>query len=415
MMHKTSNSEDQPKPQVSSNKQIALMPPGRWRVEGEPGLYLYVSQDGQVRRWIFRFTSPTSKKVTEAGLDMATNVSLAQAKAKAQGMRRQIAAGIDPIQAKRTQRTEQVTFGEVCTAWIEIHKASWKGRDSGSQMRNSKLLLHHHGAPLANVPVAELTPDRIQAALEKLWGRTPLQGRRTLAAWERVLDYAKAKGMRTGDNPCAWRGMFEYRFPKVRATDRGHFLALPYEEVPEFMKELRARQKRGVSAVCLEFVILTAARSGEVLRMRWEEVDWDKCLWTIPAGRMKGGREHTVPLSTRAMEILKLQRQYSHCPPALPEGYVFSGYSKAALAEKAMGCLLRNMKVSATVHGMRSSFRDWAGDKTSFQREHVEACLAHRVGNSVELAYRRQTALEKRRVILQTWAEYCEGSQPRPN
>jgi integrase len=325
----------QPKPQVSSNKQIALMPPGRWRVEGEAGLYLYVSPDQQVRRWIFRFTSPTSKKVS-------------------------------------------------------------------SQMRNVKLLLHHHGKALSDVPVAELTPDRIQAALEKLWSRTPLQGRRTLAAWERVLDYAKAKGMRTGDNPCAWRGMFEYRFPKVRATDRGHFMALPYEEMPEFMKELRARQKRGVSAVCLEFVIVTAARSGEVLKMRWEEVDWDKCLWTIPAGRMKGGREHTVPLSKRAMEILKLQRQYS--PGA---EYAFKGYSKAALAEKAMGCLLRNMKVSATVHGMRSSFRDWAGDKTSFQREHVEACLAHRVGNSVELAYRRATALEKRRAIMEAWAEYC--------
>jgi integrase len=395
----------QPKPKVSSNKQIALLPAGRWRVEGEQGLYLYVSPDQRVRRWLFRFTSPTSKKVTEAGLDMAGAVSLAQAKSKAQEMRRLIASGVDPIQAKRTQRTEQITFGEVAEKWIATHQSSWKGGDSGSQMRSVKLLLHHHGAPLAKVPVQDITPDMVQAVLEKLWSRTPLQGRRTLACWERVLDFSKAKGMRTGDNPCAWRGMFEYRFPKVRASERGHFMALPYEAMPSFMQELRARQKRGVSAVCLEFVILTAARSGEVLKMRWEEVDWDKCIWTVPAGRMKGGREHTVPLTARAIKLLKDQQLYS--PGA---EFVFSGYSRAALAEKAMGCLLRTMKVSATVHGMRSSFRDWAGDKTSFQREHVEACLAHRVGNSVELAYRRATALEKRREIMDQWTSYCAGS-----
>jgi integrase len=207
---------------------------------------------------------------------MASAVSLAQAKTKAQGMRRQIANGICPIYAKRAERASQVTFKEACDGWIAVHQSSWKGGDTGSQMRNAKLLLHHHGKPLADKPIASITPDMIQSALEELWKRAPNQGKRTLGMWERVMDFARAKGMRTGDNPANWKGMFEYRFPRRRSADKGHHDALAYEEMPEFMRELRRRQMRGTSAVCLEFTILTAARTGEVLGMQWSEVDWDK-------------------------------------------------------------------------------------------------------------------------------------------
>ena len=394
--------------QIASNKQVALMPPGRHRVEGEPGLYLYVSSDQQTRRWIFRFTSPVSKRVTETGLGAVPVISLADAKTKAHDMRKQIANGVCPINAKRKELASRVTFREVADQWIETHKASWKlGWDGseGSQMKTAKLLLYHHGAPLANLPVSEVTPDAVQAALEKLWKRTPNQGRRTLSMWERVFDYAKAKGFRVGDNPCSWRGCFEYRLSRRRASDLGHHIALPYEQLPTFMKKLRWQQVRGVSATALEFTILTVARTGEVLGMQWEEINWDKKTWTVPKERMKAAKEHVVPLNARAMELLVRQKEYSG------SGFVFEGYNRTRLADRCLRSVMHNMKVKASVHGFRSTFRDFCGDQTNFQREHVEACLAHQVGNSVELSYRRSTALEKRRIILDHWAEYCGGAQ----
>jgi integrase len=373
-------------------------------VAGETGLYLLVSQDLQVRRWVFRYTSPVTHKPTETGLNLASVVTLAQAKARAGDIRRQIAAGECPIHKKREVRASQVTFREAANAWIETHKPSWRGK---SMERSVNVLLHLHGEPLANKPVKDITPDHVQAALAGLWAKTPLQGRRALSAWERVLDFARAKGWRQGDNPASWRGCHEYRFARVRETDRKHWDALPYEMMPEFVKALRKKQARSVGAVCLEFVILTASRSGETLGMQWKEIDWDKQTWTIPASRMKAGREHVVPLCKRAMELLTLQRQYSS-----GSEYVFTGYNGTRMADVSMRSVLGYMQVKTSVHGFRSTFRDWAGDTTHHPREHVEACLAHRVGNAVEQAYRRSDALEKRRTILQAWAEYCEDSTP---
>jgi integrase len=387
------------KPQVASNREVALMPPGKWRVEREPGLYLFVSPDGQVRRWLFRFTSPVTRKVTEAGLDLAPAVSLADAKDKAGVMRKQIAAGICPIQARRTDRANAVTFLEACDGWIATHKPAWKG---ASQMKNATVLLHQHGKALAAKRVADITPDDVQVALQALWTVTPLQARRALSMWERVFDFAKAKGMRQGSNPCEWRGLMEYRFPRVRRTGRGHYRAMPYQELPAFMKALRQKQERSTGAIALEFVILTCCRTGEALGATWEEIDFDNKLWTIPASRMKAGREHTVPLSERAMELLRLQKQYTK-----GSEFVFTGYRRTRFAEKGLLWVLRHMNVQASVHGFRSSFRDWCGNETNFAREPVEHCLAHQVGNAVEQAYRRQDALNKRRVIMDAWSTYC--------
>lgn len=175
-----------------------------------------------------------------------------------------------------------------------------------------------HGKPLATVPMSAVTPDLVQAALAELWAWYPAQGRRALAMFERVLDYARAKGMRQGDNPASWRRMFEYRFPRRRGIDRRHYTAMPYERVPGFIKALRVKQARSTAAIALEITILTACRRGEVLGMQWAELDWDQALWNIPAERTKAGREHRVPLSSRVVELLKLQRQYS------PMGTVFA-------------------------------------------------------------------------------------------
>jgi integrase len=316
-------------------------------------------------------------------------------------LRKKIASGVCPIHAKRTEQASQVTFKEACDLWIEIHKPSWRGK---SMERSVNVLLHLHGEPLASKPVKDITPDMVQSALTELWAKTPLQGRRALFAWERVLDFAKAKGWRQGDNPASWRGCHEYRFARVRETDRKHWDALPYEMMPEFMEVLRKKQARSIGAVALEFCILTAARSGEVFGMQWSEIDWDKQTWTVPAERMKAGREHVVPLNDRAIELLTLQKQYSS-----GSEYVFTGNNQTRLTQTSMRSVLSYMRVKTSVHGFRSTFRNWAGDKTHFQREIIEEALAHRVGSSVELAYRRTTALEKRRAIMDAWASYCEG------
>jgi integrase len=387
-----------------TNKTIVFAPPGRHHA-GIQGLYLYVSSDGQVRRWIYRFTSPATSKITETGLGPVSVLPLAEAKNKAQNYARMIARGICPIAAKRAERAEQVTFKEAAEGWINTHKASWK-HDSrgGSQMRNCKLMLFTHGKALANAPLATITPDMIQDALKGLWTKHPLQGRRTLGMIERVMDYSKAKGFRTGDNPASWRGLMEYRFPKARKIDRGHYRALPYEQMPGFMRALRQRQERSTGAVALEFVILTACRSGEALGMTWSEIDWEKKLWVLSKERTKQGREHTVPLSDRALTLLVRQKEYSN-----GSGYVFEGYNRTRMAEKSLISVLLVMGVKTSVHGFRSTFRDYCGNETSFAREPVEHCLAHRLGNAVEQAYRRQDSLNKRRAILDHWAEYCAG------
>jgi integrase len=330
-------------------------------------------------------------------------VALGDAKAKAGELRKLIANGVCPITARRAEQASKVTFEQAANDWVETHKVSWKGGNNSAQMKNAKLLLYAHGAPLAGRRVAEISADHVQAALEQLWKRAPEQGRRTLNMFERVFDFAKAKGWRQGDNPCTWRGGFEYRLPRRRAIDRRHHPALPYEEIPAFVRELRQRQTRGCGALALEFAILTCARTSEVLGARWEEIDFDKCLWTIPASRMKAGKEHVVPLSDRAVEILRLQQQYAK------SGFVFSGYRRMQLVGRGMWNVLHLMGVKTSVHGFRSTFRNWAGDKTTYARETIEECLAHQIGNAVERAYRRTTALEKRREIMQAWSAYCAG------
>ena len=217
---------------------------------------------------------------------------------------------------------------------------------------------------------------------------------------ERVLDAAKAKGLRAGENPARWRGHLDKLLSKRRKLARGHLAALPYPDVPAFVADLRERQ--AVAALALEFCIITASRSGEVFGARWDEIDRKAKVWTVPPERMKGGREHRVPLSERALEIL------DQVETIRTSDYVFPGKLRAApLSGATMHQVLRRMNVAnATVHGFRSSFRDWAGECTSFPREVAEAALAHVVGDDTERAYRRGDALEKRRKLMEAWAGF---------
>jgi integrase len=221
---------------------------------------------------------------------------------------------------------------------------------------------------------------------------------------EKVLDAAKAKGFRQGENPARWRGHLDHLLAKQTKLTRGHHAAMPYERVAAFIGRLR--ESDSLTALALEFCILTAARSGEVLGMRWSEVDLEKKVWTVPAHRMKAGREHRVPLSERAVAILKPLAEIK------TGDFVFPGQPKnRPLSDRAMNATLPRMKANATVHGFRSSFRDWAGNETHFPREVVETALAHAIGSEVERAYRRSDALAKRRDLMEAWANYCDPTR----
>ena len=265
-----------------------------------------------------------------------------------------------------------------------------------------KSTLATYAAPLRNKPVDTIATDDVLAVLKPIWTTKAETASRVRGRIEKVLDAAKAKGFREGENPARWRGHLDHLLPKPSKLARGHHPAMPYEEVAGFIAELRKREVS--AAVALELCILTAARSGEIFGMRWPEIDFDKKIWTVPAERMKAGREHRVPLSPRAVAILrKLEKVKTG-------EFVFPGQSRnKPLSNMAMEMVLRRMKIEdATVHGFCSSFRDWAGNVSNFPREIIEMALAHVIGDKAEQAYRRGDALEKRRKLMEAWAAYCE-------
>jgi integrase len=259
-----------------------------------------------------------------------------------------------------------------------------------------------YAAPMRRKPVDTVSTEDVLGVLKPIWTEKPETASRLRGRIEVVLDAARAAGHRTGENPARWKGHLAQLLSKRQKLTRGHHAALPYAEVPDFVARLH--EQTGLAALALEFTILTAARSGEALGAKWSEIDFDEKLWTVPAARMKGSREHRVPLSSRALAALAQTRKLQ------TNDYVFPGQKRGRpLSGMSMEMLLRRMKVEdVTVHGFRSSFRDWAGDKTSFPREVAEAALAHAIGDETEAAYRRSDALVKRRKLMEAWAAYCE-------
>jgi integrase len=358
------------------------------------GLYLSISPNGG-RRWVFLFR--WHGKPTEIGLGSARDVPLARARELAAAARAKLAEGINPKDAAR-RPLEGATFGECADRVIEAMRPSWRSSKHAAQWT---LTLRGYAAPLRRLPVDKITTDDVLSVLKPLWNAKPETASRLRGRIERVLDAAKAQGLRSGENPARWRGHLDQLLPKRQRLARRHHAAMPYREVPAFMAALR--QMDGTAARGLEFAILTAARTGAVLGARWEEFDLAGAIWTVPAGRMKGGREHRVPLSKRVLEVVK----------AMHEGrngdFVFPGARPGRpLSAIALEKVLLRMKIDdATVHGFRSAFRDWAAECTNFPNEVCEAALAHVIENKAEAAYRRGDLFDKRRKLMDAWSIYC--------
>lgn len=374
-------------------RKVQTAKPGKYSDGGN--LYLIVSPTG-ARKWVLRFT--WRGKAKEMGLGSATTVDLADARDRATAARRKVAHGVNPIE-DRKRDTGIPTFGEMADSVREALSAGFRNDKHKAQWKST---LETYAAPFRGKQVDTITTDDVLAALKPIWTTKAETASRVRGRIEKVLDAAKAKGFRDGENPARWRGHLDHLLPKPSKLARGHHAAMPYEDVGAFLGKLRDRQ--ATAALALEFCILTAARSGEVLGARWSEIDLDKKIWAVPASRMKAGREHRVPLSARAISILK------ELAKVKSEDFVFPGRARGKpLSNMALEMVLRRMQIEdATVHGFRSSFRDWAGNVTSFPREVTETALAHVIGDKAEQAYRRSDALEKRRKLMEAWAAYCE-------
>jgi integrase len=377
-------------------RKVATAKPGKYSDGGN--LYLIVSETG-ARKWVLRFT--WRGKAKEMGLGSAGSVPLADAREKAASARRKIAQGLNPID-ERKRDGGIPTFGEIADDVREALSAGFRNEKHKAQWKST---LETYAAPLRTKPVDAIATDDVLAVLKPIWTTKAETASRVRGRIEKVLDAAKAKGFRKGENPARWRGNLDHLLPKPSKLARGHHAAMPYEDVASFIVELRKRD--APAALALELCILTAARSGEILEMRWSEIDLEQKIWTVPANRMKAGREHRVPLSQRATAILRQLEKMK------TGDFVFPGQARnKPLSNTAMEMMLRRMKIEdATVHGFRSSFRDWAGNVSNFPRELIETALAHVIGDKAEQAYRRSDALEKRRKLMDQWAAYC--STPR--
>ena len=382
----------------------------------EPGIYadgggLYLRVRKSQRRQGETSTPPTRSwlyicmvngRRREVGLGSILDVSLAKARDLASDTRTAFRQGRDPIEERRQEKNEvgaQITFGEFADALIDDIENGFRNEKHRKQWRST---LKMHASSLTNKVIGEINTNDILEVLKPIWLKLPETASRVRGRIERILDAAKAKGHRDGENPARWRGHLDLLLPRRPKATKGHHAALPFGEIADFMDDLRRRE--ALAARTLEFTILTAARSGETFGAIWAEIDLDQALWTVPADRMKAGAEHQVPLSPNVVSLLRKLRPKK----TKPEDLVFQSAAGAKLSNMSMAMLLRRMdRSSITVHGFRSTFRDWAGETTKFAREDVEMALAHAIESKTERAYRRGRALEKRRKLMSAWARHC--------
>lgn len=374
----------------------------RIRTLTKPGIYsdgagLYLRVRAPVgdlppsRQWFFIFRRGGARKETGLGGhgQGTAPVSLALAREKAEALRERLARGEDLINRK--------TFADVMKDVLAVKEASSRNEKHRAQWR---MTLETYAAPLHAKPISEITRDDVVEALKPIWTTIPETADRTRMRIAAVIDHAKARGLFTGDNPADWRGGLKELLP-ARADGVAHHSAIAYAELPAVIAKLR--QSSSTSARAVEFVALTAARSGEARGAVWSEIQMDEAIWIIPGERMKGGREHRVPLNERALAILAAQKQQAICDLVFAGGKAGTPISDTAMVKS----LRKASGDDSTLHGLRSSFRDWCGDETTYPRDVAEAALAHALADKTEAAYRRGDALQKRRALMADWGEYC--------
>ena len=381
---------------LNVKKIAALVEPNVYSDGGD--LYLRVRQSG-TKSWLFIYMLRGKRR--ELGLGSALDVSLADVRKKAEELRSILVSGRDPALVRRQAQIEdrpKLTFGEIADELIDSIEHGFKNEKHRKQWRST---ITTYASPILFKSVDEVATVDILALLQPIWLDKPETASRVRQRIERILDAATVKGYRLGDNPARFRGNLEFLLPRRSKGNDQHHTALPFVELPMFMNELAKR--RASAARALEFTVLTAARTGEVLGMQWQEFDAAKQLWTVPAARMKADRAHEVPLSAPAIQLL----ENLHTDKCEGQDRVFRNDKGHSLSNMAMLTLLRRMDVPVTVHGFRSSFRDWAGETTSYEREVIEMALAHTIGSKAERAYRRGSALEKRRSLMNDWTQHC--------
>ncbi|HEX7636305.1 MAG TPA: integrase arm-type DNA-binding domain-containing protein [Noviherbaspirillum sp.] len=366
------------------------------------GLYFRVSEF-DTKSWAFRFTY--AGKAREMGLGPFPDVSLKEARERAAEARKLLRDGVDPIDQRQAAksalaaaRASALTFEQCATAFIAAKEPEWKNAKHAAQWRST---LETYAYPtIGGILVRDVALPHVLQILEPIWTTKTETATRLRGRIEKVLDFATSKGYRTGDNPSRWRGHLDNLLPtpgKVAKVE--HHAALPYLEIGSFMADLR--KQAGMGARALEFAILTAARSGEVRGATWEEIDLGGAVWTIPAGRMKAGKEHRVPLSDAAVTLLKALPRIDDSP------LLFPNTKGTELSDMTLTAVLRRMNRPITAHGFRSTFRDWAGETTAYPREVIEHALAHQLKDKAEAAYARGTLFDKRRRLMDDWARYC--------
>lgn len=398
---------------------LALRKEGYHRDGASRGLYVQVawrerngkrSPDyGVTRSWIFRFTSPITNKVRNMGLGPCDGVTLAEARDLAKFARKLVTGGDDPIEYRKAieaskreaylkEQASKMTFSACAEAYLAGRLDKFRHPKSRHQWRSSLELASKH---FGELNVAEIDTPAVVKFLEPLWRQAPETANRTRSRIEQVLDWARVHQFRDGGNPATWKGHLQHVFAR---EEGGNFAAMPFAELPDFMERLH--QRKSASAKALEFLILTAARSGEVRGATWNEIDLERALWTVPAERMKAKKTHEVPLSEQAIALLKVT-------PRIGD-YIFTGGIEGKpLSDQALMQVLRGLDAGNynTIHGFRSSFRDWAGELGHWDRETIEFSLAHKLPDRVEAAYRRGTALKKRVALMQAWANFCDGRE----
>jgi integrase len=390
---------------LTARKADTLRDPGRHKDGG--GLYLVIDggEGSARRRWVFIFTLRGKRR--EMGLGGHPSISLAQARQYRDEAETLVRAGKDPIKERGNAKAAPVrtpTFGECADDYITTHESSWINQKHRDQWR---MTLTVHAEPLRKLPVDEVTTEAVLAVLKPLWTTIPETAQRLRGRIETVLDAARSKGLipPNAANPARWKGHLEFLLPRAAKLTRGHHKAMSRTLMKSFIGRLRELQQDSLAASALEFTSLTCVRTSECIEATWDEIDFDQLVWTIPAIRTKTKKsENRIPLTPRMISILRDMEAKK------VSGFIFpGGKANRPLSNMAMAAVLKRMKITdATVHGFRSTFRDWVGDDTEFATETAEASLDHKERNKVVSAYRRGDALEKRRKLLEAWEAFCE-------